>query len=197
MGAVCKNIRKDNVMRRSLIKLVAVSLMLTSGAVAFGDLAADSEAYCKSTAKTEITSPSVITAKVDEAIALLEEKGQDAFLEFQGTDSKFIFNGTYMWILSLEDSTMLMHPIKNKMVGKQWNALKDKNGKRFFAIMNQACLENGSGWVDYMWPKPGTKDFMRKISYVKACTFPDGTKVHVGCGLYNYSDDDVAQLKIN
>ena len=159
-------------------------------------LAAESEAYCASTAKEEPTAPETIVTMVDKACALLEKEGEAAFPKFQGEGSEFIFDGTYMWIHTLTDAKMLMHPIKHKMVGNLYTGLKDKTGKRFFVIMNQICEADGSGWVEYLWPKPGSTDLIRKISYVKTCTMPDGTAVVVGCGLYNYDDADLDSLNI-
>lgn len=160
-------------------------------------LAAESEKYCSSTAKKEPTAPATVVKKVDEACALLEKEGQKAFPKFQGKGSTFIFDGTYMWVHTLKDAKMLMHPIKHKMVGNLYTGLKDKNGKRFFVVMNQICTEKKSGWVEYLWPKPGTDEATRKISYVKTCKLPDGTAVVVGCGLYNYAEKDLKELEIN
>lgn len=159
-------------------------------------LAAESEKYCSSTAKKEPTAPAKVVKMVDEACALLEKEGQKAFPKFQGKDSKFIFDGTYMWIHTLKDAKMLVHPIKNKMVGNLYTGLKDKNGKRFFVVMNQLCTEKKSGWVEYLWPLPGTNEATRKISYVKTCKLPDGTAVVVGCGLYNYDENALKTLEI-
>ncbi|MBN2163974.1 MAG: cache domain-containing protein [Pontiellaceae bacterium] len=159
-------------------------------------LAAESEAYCASTARNEPTAPSTVVEKVDKACSLLEKEGQAAFPKFQGEGSEFIFDGTYMWIHTLTDAKMLMHPIKYKMVGNLYTGLKDKSGKRFFVVMNQICTDEKSGWVEYLWPKPGGNDVIRKISYVKTCTMPDGTAVVVGCGLYNYDEAALTNLKI-
>jgi len=42
---------------------------------------------------------------------------------------------------------------------------------------------SGSGWVDYMWPKPGETQPSRKWSYVKAVSV-DGAPALVGAGFY-------------
>jgi cytochrome c len=41
----------------------------------------------------------------------------------------------------------------------------------------------GSGWVDYMFPKPGQTKPSQKWSYVKAVNI-DGTPGFVGAGFY-------------
>ena len=181
----------------AVILLAGSTLTVAQEQVDIAALAAESEAYCASTAKTEPTAPATVTEKVDKACALLEKEGQAAFPKFQGKDSEFIFDGTYMWIHTLTDAKMLLHPIKYKMVGNLYTGLKDRNGKRFFVVMNQICTDEKCGWVEYLWPKPGSSDVIRKISYVKTCTMPDGTAVVVGCGLYNYSEDDLTKLTIH
>jgi len=159
-------------------------------------LAAESAEYCNSTAKDQFTSPEAIEAKVAVACALLEKEGEPAFAKFQGDGSDFLYEGTYMWIHSLDDGTMLMHPMKYKLNGKNVISLKDKKGKRFFSTMNKQVKASGDAWVEYYWPKPGTNEIVRKISFVKGCTMPDGRKVVVGSGLYKFDDTTVAALEL-
>lgn len=189
-----------------MIKLVnailTFSLMacLTLPAVAgmtADQLAAESEAYTKSTAKQTPTMPDTIVVKVNEACALLSAEGRAAFPKFKGKGSPFLYEGTYIWVHALKDGTMLMHPIKYKMEGKNLIGLKDKNGKRFFVAMNNLANEKGQGWVDYMWPIPGTKKVVRKVSFVKKCTLPDGTEIVIGSGIYNGDEKAIAQLDIH
>jgi signal transduction histidine kinase len=47
----------------------------------------------------------------------------------------------------------------------------------------QMAQSNGSGWVDYMWPKPGKTKPSQKWSYVKAVQV-DGTPAFIGAGFY-------------
>jgi hypothetical protein len=161
------------------------------------ELAKESEAYTKSTAKETFTMPETIIAKVDEACTLLSAEGQAAYPKFKGSGSEFLFEGTYIWVHSLKDGTMLMHPLKYKMEGKNLIGLKDKNGKRFFVTMNDLVGSKGQGWVEYMWPTPGTNEVVRKISFVKKCTLPDGTDVVIGSGIYNGDEGAIARLDIH
>lgn len=161
------------------------------------DLAKESEAYCKSTVMERPTPPNLIIEKVNAACELLQREGSSAFSKFKGEGSEFLFEGTYIWIHTLDDATMLMHPIKYKMEGKKYIGLKDKNGKRFFVTMNRLVKDADSGWVDYVWPKPGTNEFVRKVSYVKGCKSADGTELVLGCGIYNSREEDLAKLKVH
>jgi cytochrome c len=154
-------------------------------------LAKESEDACAASAKDKPT-PEMIIKKVDEACKLLEKEGKASFPKFKGKDSQYIFAGTYIWIHDME-GVMQMHPVKYKMEGKHLIGLKDVNGKLFFTEMNKIAREKGSGWVDYMWPKPGEKDPSKKVSYVKLCKI-DGVDMVVGCGVYDLSDEVVKKL---
>jgi cytochrome c len=187
---------------KKIVNTLVVALLFTLlAAPAFAemsaeDLAAESEAYVKTTVKDTPTMPETIVAKVDQACALLAKEGQAAFPKFKGKGSPFLFEGTYIWIHTLKETKMLMHPIKFKMEGNELIGLKDEKGKRFFVAMNNLVNEKGQGWVEYFWPVPGSKDIVRKVSYVKKATLPDGTEVVVGCGIYNGDAAAIAKLDI-
>ncbi|WP_428827579.1 methyl-accepting chemotaxis protein [Azonexus sp. IMCC34842] len=71
----------------------------------------------------------------------------------------------YFWINDMND-LMVMHPIKPDLDGKKLDQLKDKNGKFFFLEFNAMVKSQGSGFVDYLWPKPGSDEGVPKISFV-------------------------------
>ncbi len=152
-------------------------------AVETPELTAESTAYCQSTATTQPT-PEMVMAKVHQAAKLIEKEGSAAFPKFMGKGSQFLFAGTYIWINDL-NGVILMHPIKEKLVGKNLTGIKDKTGKRFIAMGVQLAETKGSGWVGYLWPKPGEKKVSPKVSYVKKVRTPNGTEVVLGCGVYD------------
>ncbi|HYA41948.1 MAG TPA: cache domain-containing protein [Syntrophobacteraceae bacterium] len=155
-------------------------------------LAKESEDYCASTSGAKPT-PEMIMSKVAEGAALIEKEGTAAFPKFKGKGSPFLFAGTYIWIHD-GNCKMRMHPIKWKMEGNDYIGLKDTNGKRFFAEMNDCVHAKGACWVDYMWPKPGEKNPSRKISYVKLVKTPQGEEMVLGCGIYDMSDAQMDAL---
>ncbi len=71
----------------------------------------------------------------------------------------------YFWINDMQD-LMVMHPIKPDLEGKKLDQLKDKNGKLLFLEFNKVVKAQGAGFVDYLWPKPGSEEGVPKISYV-------------------------------
>jgi cytochrome c len=77
----------------------------------------------------------------------------------------------------------LMHSADPELETKNIIELKDANGKAFIREF-AATAKKGSGWVDYMWPKPGEKSPSKKVSYVKGAKMPTGEVVIVGAGIY-------------
>lgn len=171
-------------LNKSLIAVLIAGFVIctNSWAKTPAELAAESIAYCRSTATT-VPTPEIIMAKVDQAARLLKKEGSAAFPKFMGKGSDYLFAGTYIWINDL-DGVILMHPIKDKLVGRNLTAIKDKTGKRFIAMGVQVAEEQGAGWIGYLWPKPGEKQVSHKVSYVKKVHTPDGDMV-LGCGVYD------------
>src|SRR4051812_35019226 len=63
-------------------------------------------------------------------------------------------NDDYFWINDLAPK-MVMHPIKPELNGQDLSGNKDPNGKRLFMEFADVVKKQGSGFVDYLWPKPG------------------------------------------
>ncbi|HLJ51017.1 MAG TPA: methyl-accepting chemotaxis protein [Bryobacteraceae bacterium] len=95
----------------------------------------------------------------------------------------------YFWIND-DQPRMIMHPTNPELDGKDLSNYTDINGFRPFIRMAEVCRRQGEGLVKYVWPKPGTKDSVLKISFVKMY-LPWGWIV--GSGIY--IDDVEAQLR--
>jgi len=123
-----------------------------------------------------------IVALVDKAAALIDSKGKAAFAEFRNAGSQWNYGDTYLFVNDLNGKT-LFHGSLPELEGTNVLGLKDSNGKLFIVEMTNVVKSKGSGWVDYMWPKPGYSQASEKWSYVKAVTI-DGTPALVGSGFY-------------
>ena len=97
----------------------------------------------------------------------------------------------YLWINDMGRPVprMLMHPTIPELDGTvldnpEFNCAMGV-GKNLFVAFVDACLENGGGYVDYLWPKPtqaGLTEDVPKISYValfKPWNWVVGTGVYV------------------
>ncbi len=93
----------------------------------------------------------------------------------------------YFWINDMHP-TMIMHPDKTELEGKDLSDYKDTNGKRLFVEVVETVKNKGAGFVYYYWQKPGLQQPVRKLSYVKGFA-PWGWVI--GSGIYL---DDVDQL---
>ena len=92
----------------------------------------------------------------------------------------------YVWINDLAPR-MVMHPVKPELNGKDLSDFKDPNGKRLFVAFADKVRAQGSGVVDYLWPRPGSDAPIPKLSYVRGFT-PWGWVIGTGI----YVDDLVA-----
>jgi methyl-accepting chemotaxis protein len=72
----------------------------------------------------------------------------------------------YIWINDLHP-TMVMHPYKPELDGKDLSNFVDKKGKKLFVEFANVCKKKGSGFVMYYWPKYSEQDVVPKISYVQ------------------------------
>lgn len=104
--------------------------------------------------------------KCEAAAKLIAEKGLDAAIaEINKKDGPFVSAVTYVFVQKM-DGTMIGHPVKADLIGKNLIDLKDSSGKEFMKEFVKVAKETGSGWVDYMWPKPGEDKPSEKTSYI-------------------------------
>ncbi|MDH6269171.1 methyl-accepting chemotaxis protein [Rhizobium sp. SG_E_25_P2] len=96
----------------------------------------------------------------------------------------------YFWINDL-DARMIAHATKPKLNGTDVSGLKDPDGVYIFREFVRTARDNGQGFVDYMWPKPGSDAPVGKNSHVMLFQ-PWGWIV--GTGVYN---DDIQAIHTN
>jgi len=93
----------------------------------------------------------------------------------------------YFWINDFQP-TMIMHPVKPSLDGKNVGAVKDSNGVPLFLEIVKVAKNDGEGFVKYLWPKPGAEDPVAKISYVKE--FAPWQWI-IGTGIYLDNIDEI------
>ncbi|MHB8950883.1 MAG: methyl-accepting chemotaxis protein [Rhodoferax sp.] len=93
----------------------------------------------------------------------------------------------YFWINDMT-TVMVMHPIKPELDGKDLTENKDPTGKHLFVEFVNTVKASGSGFVFYMWPKPGSEQAVQKVSFVKGFA-PWGWVI--GSGVYVDTVDSV------
>ncbi|MGE0419653.1 MAG: cache domain-containing protein, partial [Acetobacteraceae bacterium] len=93
----------------------------------------------------------------------------------------------YIWINDMTPR-MVMHPFRPDLEGKDLRNLADPTGFHLFNAFVDKVRTDGAGMVAYLWPRPGAKEPVPKMSYVAGFK-PWGWVI--GSGVY--VDDLVAQ----
>lgn len=117
------------------------------------------------------------------ATMLLEDKDA-ALAEISNKDGRFVWKDSYVFAMDLKGK-MLAHPMMPGLM-KMDNLLStpDKNPddpKMLFVEFVVLAGTKGEGWVEYMWPKPGSTSPSVKETYIYRV--PE-TSMFVGAGIY-------------
>jgi len=112
-------------------------------------------------------------ATADQAKAFAERAAQHvkdvgkekAFVDLTKPDGGYVDGELYVFC-QLDDGTILAHGGNPALVGKNFLNVKDPDGKLPNLEMNKLGLAQGSGWYDFRWPNPATKQIQQKSAYV-------------------------------
>jgi len=102
-------------------------------------------------------------------------------------------NKDYFWITDTSP-TMIMHPYRKDLNGKDLSDYEDPNGLKLFVEAAAIVDSAGEGYLEYYWQlRDDTTKIVKKISFVKG--FPDWGWI-VGTGIYIEDvREDIAALK--
>lgn len=126
--------------------------------------------------------PFFVIDQVDDAVELIEREGKDAFAILRDRKSGFLFLDAYVFVLDWQ-CNQLVNPGFPELEGTNTFDMRDAEGKLIGQAMLDLLAEQPSGWVDYMWPRPGDSRPARKSSYVRRVDL-NGEKLIVGAGIY-------------
>jgi hypothetical protein len=108
-----------------------------------------------------------VKALVEEGVIMAVVEGLDAALKAIGDpQGPFIKGDLYLFAGPLDRVTLSAHPYRPDLVGEDLSALRDDHGKFLVFQFLKIALENGAGWNEYWWPKPGAEEPSLKKSYV-------------------------------
>ena len=118
--------------------------------------------------QTPSASPAEAQELVRLAVAECRQGGRAKILaEIQDPQGRFCRGDLYVFAYNRE-MTLVAHPVKPKLVGR--NLLDEKDwagGKPFRREIQDKALTTGSGWVDYEYENPRTKIIEAKITYLE------------------------------
>ena len=102
---------------------------------------------------------------VAKAIAFYNQTGQTiALAEFSNSKGPFVKDDMYVFVVNFK-GTMLAHGVNDKYVGQNFMDVKDASGKKFIREIISSARSKDSGWVEYEWYNPVTKDELPKQVY--------------------------------
>ena len=119
---------------------------------------------------------------VKDAVGQIEKNGEAAFPLFHDPTGPFLAKDAYIFVFDMNGVNLVLPAFPN-LEGRNLLDLKDTQGKQLIREMLEVVQTSGSGWVDYMWPKPGESVPTQKSAYVSKAKMGD-QGVLVGCGVY-------------
>ncbi|MCX5854075.1 MAG: cache domain-containing protein [Deltaproteobacteria bacterium] len=104
---------------------------------------------------------------VDKAVDFYKASGKRiALAEYTNPNGQFVQDEMYLYALNPR-GTMLAHGVNEKFVGEEFVDIKDYDGKSFIREIVDVANSTGSGWVEYKWYNPVTKEVLPKMVYFK------------------------------
>jgi signal transduction histidine kinase len=125
--------------------------------------------------------PFVVDLVMD-AVSEVERLGRVSFPRFHDPQGPYIAKDAYVFVID-DKGVDLVNPGFRNLEGRNIMDLTDAEGKYPIREMWRKVRDSGSGWVDYMWAKPGESVPTLKSTYVHKAVL-DGGDVLVGSGVY-------------
>lgn len=119
---------------------------------------------------------------VTSAVGEIERRGRGAFPLFHDPTGPYMAKDAYIFVIDM-NGVELVNPAFPNLEGRNLLDLKDTQGRLLIRDMLKVVRASGSGWVDYMWPKPGESVSTRKSTYVSTAQM-GRRRVMVGSGVY-------------
>ena len=133
-----------------------------------------------------------VVSATQDAVGQIEKQGTAAFPLFHDPTGPFIAKDTYIFVFDRQGID-LVNPGFPNLEGRNLMDVEDAQGKQLIREMFEVVQTSGSGWVDYMWPKPGESVPTQKSAYVSRAKMGDQW-VLVGCGVYLADAPKAAQV---
>lgn len=104
-------------------------------------------------------------AMVKKAVAFAKANGKDKLISEVGNGKgQFVDRDLYISVWTPK-AVVLAHGVNPKLVGKDIIDLKDADGKPFMREIMTKAASTPTGWVDYKWVNPVTKEIQAKSAY--------------------------------
>jgi signal transduction histidine kinase len=145
----------------------------------------------------DAATPAEVVAEVRAAAALLAEQGQAGLAALQDRHGRFVFKDSYVFASDCGKGVLLAHPIQPERNGQPIAAGPAYGGLSAADRAKAQCAvgtTSGGGWWAYPFPRPGTAEPSRKVTYFLPVP---GTNWIVGAGVYDETDTIEALTRIS
>ena len=127
--------------------------------------------------------PQMVVENVRKAAELLKKQGETGLKIVSDPTSEFNTGDDYIFIIDVEKSLVVSNPRFPERTGGNIREHLDWNKEHYGVRLCEVAMQGG-GWIEFVWPKPGTTEGVRKISYI----YPiPGLRYTVCPGIYNES----------
>lgn len=123
-----------------------------------------------------------LTSFVDKAAEYAKTQGEKSYTDFRIQGSNWWSSDSYVFVYDLNGKTLVLPPQQN-IEGTNRINIKDDNGTYYIREMVNWLKTHNSGWVQYVYPKPGATVSSPKLSYFKK-VIVGGKTVIIGSGVY-------------
>lgn len=124
--------------------------------------------------------PAEAKKMVEEAIAYIKANGQEkAFAEISNSKGRFVDRDLYVTVLDMTGKCLARGDNHPDAIGKNLINQKDPDGKFYIKQRIEIAKTKGSGWHDYKYLNPLSKNMELKTYY-----FEKYEDLLIGCGAY-------------
>ena len=134
--------------------------------------------------------PQGVVENVHKAAELLKTKGKEGLEILRDPQYELNTGDAYIFIIDVEESLVVSNPRFPERNGGNIREHLDWAGKHYGIELCDVAMRGG-GWIEFVWPKPGSTEGVRKISYI----YPvPGLRYTVCAGIY---DDTMSLDELN
>jgi cytochrome c len=158
-------------MRYKFVTVITASILLAAGMISAAGMVMAND-------KQAEKAKALVEKGVRMAVADGEEKTLKAIGDPNGP---FIDGELYLFAGPLDMVALSAHPYQPALVGQDLSTFKNSQMFSFIGDFARIAKEDGAGWVEYMWPKPGAEEPSLKRTYIMKVP---GKNLYIGCGFY-------------
>ncbi len=138
-------------------------------------------------AQQDHATPQEVVQKVRQAAEDIAKQGEAGLATYRTKNDTSVWKDSYVFVLSCEGggSVVAANPVRPELKGKpiaQVVTYGPKPDEQIGADFCAAAQKPHGGWVEYNFPKAGTTQPERKVSYLLAA---QGTPYAAGAGVYD------------